>query len=228
MTTGSDPLEKIKGRISLAKKDKEDHFDFDGRDYLVHPDVFPPTHFQSTSVFSRNLNYPVGGAFWEIGCGVGVTAIEAAFNGCRKVLASDISPLATKNTLENAQYHNVSDVVSVRCGDLFDVLSGDERFDVIYWNSNFVYVPEGFSFEDDYHRAFADEGYKAHDQFFRSVFDYLTENGKVYLGFSSQGDMSKLDRLLEKHNISYVILYTEKPDPDEFRRYDILEISKSG
>ena len=35
------------------------------RDFWVNPGVFPPNVFLSTTFFSQDLQYPVGGSFWK-------------------------------------------------------------------------------------------------------------------------------------------------------------------
>ena len=197
-----DPLAQIKERLSAADTSSRSVFRLMERDFWVNPDVFPPNVFLSTTFFSQDLQYPVGGSFWELGCGTGVTAVIAALRGCKRVLASDISLKATENAKQNVRLHAVSSIVTVRCGDLFDVLQNGEKFDVIYWNSNFIHVPEDYVFERDVHRAFADAGYKSHAQFLKQAPEHLEADGRILLGFSSQGNRDALTRLLSEYGYS--------------------------
>jgi release factor glutamine methyltransferase len=226
VTNESEAVTSVKKRIAAAEADALSEYTLDGRHFVVHPGVFPPTHFQSTGIFTRNIPYPRGGAFLEIGCGAGVTAVSAALAGCRRVVASDISEAAVRNTRENAALHGVDGVVSARHGDLFDVLGKGERFDVIYWNSNFVFVPEDYVFDKNILRAFCDAGYAAHKRFLREARDHLVPGGRLLIGFSSQGDGIALDALLAEHGYRQTLLASEHGLGAGAHRYDILQLDE--
>src|SRR5689334_1074246 len=129
-----DPLRSVKERLALAEQAQLSEFECDGRKFSLLPEVFPPTHFNSTAIFARSINYTPGRSFFELGCGTGVIAITAALAECRPVVASDISETAVRNARLNAERHGLESVVSVRQGDLFEVLADDEQFDTIFWN----------------------------------------------------------------------------------------------
>lgn len=225
MKSAKDPLWNIKQRLSAAEATHQSTFNLMGWEFIVNPGVFPPTHFLSTTIFSEALPYPVGGSLWEVGCGTGVTAVIAALKGCKKVLASDISSDAVENARQNIDKHSLGAVVDARCGDLFDVLHPGEKFDVIYWNSNFVYVPEDYVFDKDIHYAFADAGYKAHDRFFKEAPQYLERNGRILLGFSSQGDETALAKLLSAYRYSPYTVASRAAPGQASHRFDILELN---
>ncbi|MDR5808895.1 hypothetical protein [Caballeronia sp. LZ019] len=86
----SEAVASVRQRLDAANTQQLSNYTYEGRRFLVYPDVFPPTHFQSTGIFTRLLPYPRGGALLEIGCGAGVTAVVAALSGCRRVVASDM------------------------------------------------------------------------------------------------------------------------------------------
>ena len=81
------------------------------------------------------------------------------------MVASDISEAAVRNTRANAARHGVTGKMSIRQGDLFEVLEPGERFDVIFWNSNFVFVEAEHVFDKAIMLAFCDPGYAAHKRF---------------------------------------------------------------
>jgi len=224
MGTTTDPLKSVKDRLAKAAADNIDRFTFKGIDFLIKPGVFPPTHFQSTAIFTEEMHYPKGGAFWEVGCGAGVTAVVAALSGCKRVLASDISRDAVENASLNAKLHSVDHVLSARCGNLFDVLQPGEAFDVIYWNSNFVYVPCDYHFESDIYKAFADAGYKSHARFLEEAPKYLTKDGKIFLGFSTQGNESELLQMLSRYNYDCRTTASRYSTGSNVYRYDIVEL----
>ncbi|WP_445494586.1 methyltransferase [Photorhabdus sp. SF281] len=125
-------VEAIKQKMILAESSYISEFECMGRLFNIHKNVFPPTHFQSTGIFTNNIPYIQNTSFLELGCGAGVTAVTAALEGCYPVVASDISGEAVENTLFNVIRHNVNNFVSVRHGDLFDTLEEGESFDVIF------------------------------------------------------------------------------------------------
>ncbi|WDD92872.1 class I SAM-dependent methyltransferase [Burkholderia sp. FERM BP-3421] len=220
----SGAITSVRQRLAVAEAERVTRYVCDGRSFEVHEDVFPPTHFQSTGIFTRYLPYPSGGAFLEIGCGAGVTAVTAALSGCTRVVASDISEAAVENARANALRHGVAGRVSTRHGDLFDVLEAGERFDVIFWNSNFVFVPDDYAFEQPILRAFCDAGYAAHRRFLREAPSYLSPGGQLLIGFSSQGDEAALKTLLGEHGYASTVVASAYGEGEGAHRYDILRL----
>ncbi|MCC2321225.1 methyltransferase [Cellulomonas xiejunii] len=174
------------------------------REWDLLPGVFAPTHCASTGFFTESIPFPVGGSFLEVGCGTGVTAVEAALRGCARVAATDISAAAVENTRLNTDRHAVSDRVEVYRGDVFDGLPPQGRFDVVFWNSPFVDpgIDERSAarpVEDDrrkhLRRAVFDPGYRAHERYLLQAGARLTAAGRLLLGFSDLGDHDALARL---------------------------------
>ncbi len=69
----------------------------------------------------------------DIGSGTGILAIAAAKLGAGTVLAVDLDPIAVEAAAENIADNQVSDVVTVRLGDLMTGIEG-QRFDVVIAN----------------------------------------------------------------------------------------------
>lgn len=199
-------------------------FECAGRTFSLREGVFPATHFQSTRIFAESLRYTPGESFFELGSGAGAMAVIAALAGCRPVVASDINRDAVENTRQNVERHAVGHVVSVRQGDLFDVLGPDERFDVIFWNSNFVFVPAGHVFSEPREQAFCDPGYASHARFLREAPRHLMPGGRLLLGFSSQGHEGALARLLEEHGYEASTLTTSRGVGPSAHRYSVLRL----
>lgn len=224
----SSAFASVRRRLAAVEADGVDSYECMGRRFIVQEGVFPPTHFQSTGIFTRHLPYVRGGSFLEIGCGAGVTAVTAALEGCARVVASDISEAAVRNTRANAELHEVDAIVSTRHGDLFDVLDEGERFDMIFWNSNFVFVPDEYVFDKEIMHAFCDAGYAAHRRFLRDAHLYLEQDGLLLLGFSSQGDESALTGLLAESGYTYTVLKSMHGQGPDAPRYDILQLLPAG
>ncbi|WP_339414440.1 class I SAM-dependent methyltransferase [Pseudomonas sp. EA_35y_Pfl2_R5] len=224
LTSQPDVLASVRQRLATAQADQQDEYECMGRRFVVHGGVFPPTHFQSTGIFTHHLPYPRGGRFLEIGCGAGVTAVTAALEGCALVVASDISADAVANTRANAHRHGVAERMFVRQGDLFDVLEEGEHFDVIFWNSNFVFVEADHVFDADIMMAFCDPGYAAHRRFLDEAPRHLALGGMLLMGFSSQGDAQALDVLLREHGYASRVMSSVSGQGDGAPRYDILQL----
>ncbi|MFB9243820.1 class I SAM-dependent methyltransferase [Massilia antarctica] len=220
----SKAFESVRRRLAAVEAEGVDTYHCMGREFVIREGVFPPTHFQSTGIFTRHLPYVRGGSFLEIGCGAGVTAVTAALEGCARVVASDISEAAVLNTRANATLHQVDGIVSTRHGDLFDVLDDGERFDVIFWNSNFVFVPDEYVFDKEILRAFCDAGYAAHRRFLKDAHRYLNADGMLLLGFSSQGDEAALTGLLGESGYTHTVLTSAFGEGPGAPRYDILQL----
>lgn len=171
------------------------------RDWDILPGVFPPDKFASTSFFAGVLEFPAGGSFLEIGSGAGVVAVTAALAGTKRVVATDINPAAVDNTCLNARRHGVQEVVESRRADLFDGLQ-PEQFDMIFWNSNFIAVPEDYVYRSDYEKAFFDPGYRHHKRFLNDAPMRLRDGGCILLGFSSLGNTAWLNQALDARHLS--------------------------
>ena len=175
-----------------AVEGRPEQFIMLGRAWTLLPGVFAPVHTASTELFSTWLPYPVGGSFLEIGSGAGVTAVTAALAGCAHVTALDISRAAVANTEANARRHGVADRVRVLKSNLFDALDGDQRYDVIYWNSNVIDAPPEFEYLDELQWAFFDRDYVTHDRFLSQGPKLLTPGGRMFLGFNTLGNKERL------------------------------------
>jgi len=178
-------------RRHLKDPETPSEFELLGRRWTLLKGVFSPVYTPVTELFTSWLPYPEGGTVLEMGSGTGVTAVTAALMGCA-VTALDISQAAVDNTRANAVRHRVAQRVDVRLSDLFDALDPDEKFDLIYWNSNFALAPRDFVTETDLQYAFFDPGYETHRRFLAGVGRHLTEGGRLLLGFSDLGSWSEL------------------------------------
>jgi release factor glutamine methyltransferase len=188
--------------------------------------VFSPAYTPVTELFTSWLPYPVGGSFLEMGSGAGVTAVVAAQSGCRRVTALDISAAAVENTRRNIERHKVGDTARALHSDLFSALTPDERFDLIYWNSNFAEAPDDFVNETDLHHAFFDPRYDAHRRFAQEAPGHLTDGGRLLLGFSSIGNRALLAEVCAHAGLTVDVLRTERrsPDPDTTLEFQLLEL----
>jgi len=79
----------------------------------------------------------------EIGTGTGCVAVAIAHNAPKsRIVATDLSAIALDIAEDNARWHNATDRVTLRSGDLFEAVHvEDSPFDVVC--SNPPYVEEG-------------------------------------------------------------------------------------
>ncbi len=188
----------LRSRLSLTRADRPRVFTLEGREWDLFDEVFAPVYSPSTSVSLDLLGLNDGGSrgssgsFLEIGCGTGVIAVTAALAGCERVVAADISPSAVENAAVNAERHGVTDRLRAVHSDLFSGLREQERFDTVFWSSNYVLGPEGYEYRSVHERAYVDAGYQAHRRYLEQSVHWTTPGGRVLLHFSDRGDLAAL------------------------------------
>lgn len=187
-----------------------DGFELLGRDWDLLEGVFSPSFTPVTGLFTNWIPYPKDGSFLEIGSGAGVTAVIAAAVGGCAVTATDLSSAAVENTRRNALRHGVADRVRVLRSDLFDALRPAEKFDMIYWNSNFVEPAAGFVNETELHHAFFDPAYEAHRRYLRDAGEHLTDTGRLLLGFTNLGNWPVLRQICAEAGREIHVLHNEE------------------
>ena len=176
------------------------------REWDLLPGVFAPIFTGASSLFAQWVPYPAARSFLEVGSGTGMIAVCAALAGCTPVTAVDIAPEAVLNTARNAERHGVP----VRCltSDLFGQLTG-ERFDMIFWNSNFIEVPADYVHAGPLEVAMFDPGYTTHRRYLSGARDHLSADGRLLLGFSSMGSYQRIVDLADECGYRLEILTNE-------------------
>ncbi|WP_368397200.1 methyltransferase domain-containing protein [Streptomyces sclerotialus] len=186
---------------SRTRADRPRVFRMEGREWDLADGVFAPVHSPSTRVGLDFLGLSAGsapapagrrGSFLEVGCGTGLIAVCAALHGHDRVVATDINADAVRNTELNIARHGVADRVRAVHSDLFTALPAGERFDTIFWSSNYVLAPAGYHYRHDHERAYVDPGYTTHRRFLQEAPGWTTPGGRALLHFSSRGDLDRL------------------------------------
>jgi release factor glutamine methyltransferase len=181
-----------------TRADRPSVFTMWGRQWDLLHDVFPPNFSPSTGVSLEFIGSPQiasrlpGTSMLEIGSGTGVVAVTAALLGCARVVAGDVNPHAVRNSAANAARHGVADRVTAVHSDLFDRLDPADRFDVVFWHSNYVLAPASYRYRTLHEAAYVDPGYATHRRFLREAPRWTAPGGRVLLHFSSRGDLPAL------------------------------------
>lgn len=166
-----------------------------GKEFVVLPGFFSPRYFRDTEFFAEHIPFQCGMSFLEIGPGTGVIAILAALHCKTRVHAIDINPIAVANTKLNAKRHDVEYLVTVFRGDVYSPLPRAARYDTIFWNTPFAYLPEGSP--TDLERAVIDLGYEATRRYIEEGSAHLTQNGRLFIGFSTTlGNLTILQQIV--------------------------------
>lgn len=188
---------------------------YEGRDFVVYPDVFSPKYFPDTYWFEENVRIKPGDTFLEIGSGTGLISVMAAVNGAEKVTTVDISPIAVKNTTENAFLNHVAHKFRIYEGDVFDPIPDGQEFDVIFWFAPFMHVNIERDKLSYLEKSVFDPRYQSLRKYLSGARQYLRPNGRLLLGFSSShGEIGVLKKLAkEYHWIVDVIAHEEEQIP---------------
>ncbi|GHD92872.1 methyltransferase [Streptomyces naganishii] len=144
----------------------------------------------------------------DMGTGSGSLAITAAAKAS-SVLAVDINPDAVEAVLANAARNGVADKVEARVSDVFSAVEG--TFDLIIFNPPFQW----FAARDVADSATTDEGYGALTRYFQQARQYLAENGRMMIFFSTMGDVRYLQKLIEESGFRHEVVFrTTRPVAD--------------
>ena len=154
--------------------------------FYVTPGVVSPS-IQSVFLLEHTI-IEKNDVVLDIGSGSGIQSIFAS-DVAKKVVATDLSWAAVRNTEKNVEYHNVQDIVDIRQGDLFSSISPKEQFDVILFNI-------------DYPENKATEGlWKVHERFFNEVNQYLKPQGRIYYQTGRLRNITRTYSLLRKNKL---------------------------
>ncbi|MER7395008.1 methyltransferase domain-containing protein [Streptomyces sp. NPDC000151] len=190
-----------RSRAALLHKERPRTFAMAGAEWDLLDGVFAPPFSASTGAAMELLGLTGPdpalwrGSFLEVGCGTGIIAVSAARAGCDRVTALDISADAVRNAAMNAARHHVADRVKAVHSDLFDGLVPGDRYDTVYWHSNFVLAPPEYRYLSVHEQAYVDPGYRAHRRYLAEAPSYVTPGGRALLHFSERGDLASLEAM---------------------------------
>ncbi len=143
-----------------------------------------------------NSNIGDGKRCLDIGCGVGILAIQLALNGARDVTAFDIQKEAVDNTLTNAFRNGVADRMNGIAADLYSY-QPTEKFDVIV--ASLYQMPTNPRGQTRGHRDIDYWGRNLLDHFVKNLSSYLNADGTAYLMQVSMLGAKRTEDLLARH-----------------------------
>lgn len=201
-------------------------FDLLGLRWDLLPGVFAPFHSRSTESYTSWLPLEEADSLLEMGCGAGVTAVHAALTHRVHATAVDISGAAVENTRVNAERHGVSDRVRALRSDMFEGLSPQDRFDVVFWNSSAIPAPASFTYTRDIEWSIFDRDYQSHKRYLDEGRRHLSERGRLFLGFNTNGDFDRLRELADASGLEVeeVRSMTTTYDDRTTARFMLLEL----
>lgn len=177
--------ELVRGKI-IAK--------FESINYYIYENVFSPEIFEDTFFFAKSLPILENSKVLEIGAGTGLISIYLAQNGASHVTSTDINPFAIKNITENIKINNLKSKMCVLKSDVFDELSSDLKYDVIFWNIPFIFKKTKNN--NCLESSVFDFNYSSLKKYIYNYKYFLLEKGRAFIGFSKvSGHLSELVRL---------------------------------
>jgi release factor glutamine methyltransferase len=185
--------------LDMVRKHVEPYtFTLNGEEILVLPGVMSPKYDWAGHYMIENLPDVRDADVLEVGSGCGLVAMAAYRRGARRVLATDINPVAVENTRLNFERIGAQHACEAILSDMFEDVSG--QFDVVIFNAPY----HGCAAGDDLEKGVADENYRALTAFFRDIHQHIKSQGRVVVGFSSSGDHDLFDGLVKESSLRLV------------------------
>ncbi len=133
----------------------------------------------------ENVAFSKGTTVLDLCSGSGIQGLLAA-KSADKVVCAEINERAVPVIRFNVSLNDFSNIIDVRCGDLYDVLAENEKFDFIYANPPFLPVPDGFSYPIC--GAVSEDDQKILRKIADGLFDRLTDRGEAIIYCEAFGD----------------------------------------
>lgn len=138
--------------------------------------VFCPSITSVSPFLLENIALPRKGKVLDAFTGSGAFAVNAALAGA-DVVAYDISPLAVACAEKNALRNGVSGRVDVREGTLQEVITGQEKFDLIIANPPLLPGDP----QNPLEQALFDDGLNATTSFIAALPNLLVKKGRCFI-----------------------------------------------
>ena len=179
----------------------------------LHPAVYEPSEdtFQLLEAFNVKKEDKV----LEIGTGSGLISLVCAQNGAN-VVCTDVNPFAVELAKRNFLVNNssLSGSYDIRLGNLFDVLTFDDKFDIIIFNPPYLPTKSnervGGSGWFDIATDGGVDGLKVTKQFIDGLSNHLNKDGCAYFVFSSLSNRKKLETYISKADFTAKVVNSNR------------------
>jgi len=193
----------IKHKIQRTVSEKIGKFKF-----IVRPSVFNPKDYLSSEIFADFVSSLElkDKYILDMGTGSGIISVFAASKGA-KCFAADINPASVESSIENAKNNGLADKIIVIESNLFDAISTDKKFDLIFFGPPFYKGEPVNNFE----RAFkGGNNLEVINDFLVQAKNYLKNDGKIYFIVSTDVDLDLFWNMLQQNWYKYETIKTVK------------------
>lgn len=168
-----------------------------GIELVTDSEVYPPS--EDTYLLLEAIELGPSDFFLEIGCGSGLLSVAAA-KTAERVVATDISPEAVRNTQENLIRNSVDHRCSVIQSDLLSAMNPNSKFSIIAFNP--PYLPKDEDTTDiDHALVGGTVGVEMTERFLWEVCAHLQSQGSVYVVASSLADVERVEAAMLKNGL---------------------------
>lgn len=195
--------------------------DIDGMIIRVWAGVYSPRHFYGWRFYLQHLPPVSGQQVLEVGCGAGVAAVRFGQQGA-SVTACDILPACVDATRANLLRNGIQGA-RVLVSDVFSAI--EERFDTIFWNIPWGFLPADFPQERLTPGTLGNfsVGYKSIARFLAEAPSHLRPGGRVLIVAGEQtAHWALLDSLLSPYTVE--VLARGKPSLDGFEHLRLMSL----
>ncbi|RWO20587.1 MAG: methyltransferase domain-containing protein [Mesorhizobium sp.] len=199
-------FDKLRDRLKLSQQHTFPLYiqEF-GLELSVHEDVFSSLDFQSWRWYADHFPSVAEKSILEIGCGIGLPGLYLTKLGAVSLVACDINPKAVANTIENAARNGIQNVEVIE-SDIFSNIPHHRKFDFIFWNCPSIFAPDDYEYRDNLERGAINPGYKLLSRFLSEGPEFLTESGRILLGFASDARDDILAEIIDENDLASVLL----------------------
>jgi len=161
-------------------------------DFRVDSGVYAPVEDSFLLIDAIDLNH--NDVFLDVGCGAGLLTLGAA-RIARRVVATDISLKAARNTLRNLKRNGLEHPCSVMQSDLLGSIPPAALFSVIAFNP--PYLPyDGTTTEMDHALLGGVKGTELAERFIQQAVRHLQKGGSIFVIGSSLANIKDLKNVM--------------------------------
>lgn len=172
-------------------------YKIDGKKIIVYKNVYQPSITSSRFIIKYvKKNAAKVDKALDLGTGCGIIAISLA-EKARKIIATDINPVAVKCAMENVKRNRLDSKIEVRLGSLFEPVK-NEKFDII--TTNIPIFPKRPKNLREYAWC-GGEDYIIVKKFMKDVGSHLNPKGKIYFGISSFLPLDVVNKECKKNKL---------------------------